>query len=167
TRQPFGALLYIPLLLHGAHIERGELAEIAVGAGHLEEPPVGLRAAAAVLLFDDAAIHFHAGLHKRNDERARGRVVAHGLPVLAARGAGAGGDPVTGPLLKNVRAVGNDPLGPVLPDEDVLEHRLLGVDELAVLAIELPQYAGLTDVERHLPSVDIDEHALIDLVQIE
>ncbi len=70
-------------------------------------------------------------------------------------------------MFENVGPVGKLTLALVLPLEDVLKDRFLGVEELAGLAVELPQDARLADVERQLAAADIDEHALKDLIQIE
>jgi hypothetical protein len=69
--------------------------------------------------------------------------------------------------VENVGAIFDEALGRVLPAEHVLEHSFFGRDELPVRAVELPQDADLADVERILPAVEIDEHALIDFVEVE
>src|SRR6185436_1969164 len=51
--------------------------------------------------------------------------------------------------------------------EDVLEHGLLVAEESARLAVELPQDSGLADREHGALAADVDEHALVDLVEVE
>ena len=51
--------------------------------------------------------------------------------------------------------------------EHVLEDGLLVAEELAGLAIDLPQDAGLADREEILLGTDVDEHLLEDLVEVE
>jgi len=51
--------------------------------------------------------------------------------------------------------------------EDVLVHRLLVPEELAGLAVELPQDAVLAGAEDGPAPADVDEHPLVDLVEVE
>src|SRR6185436_20694879 len=75
--------------------------------------------------------------------------------------------PISGLLLEDVGTITQLSLRSVFPDEDVLEDRLFRIDELSVRAIELPQDADLADVEGELAPVHVDEHALIDFIEIE
>ena len=91
-------------------VERRELSDVAVGPGHFVEAPIGRRAARAFFEFDLAAGHFHAALAERNDQLPGGRVVAHGLPVVAAFGAGARLHPLAGLLLQDFAAIVGSPV---------------------------------------------------------
>src|SRR5207244_1386104 len=62
------SLLAAPDLFHRLHIVGGELADVAVGAGHLEEAAVRARAAGTVREFQLAAVHLHARLTERNHQ---------------------------------------------------------------------------------------------------
>src|SRR3954469_6148811 len=131
------------------------MTDISRTARHFEEAAIGLRAATAVFRLDNAAVHFHAGLRQRNDELLALRVIAHRLPVLAAGGAGACGHPIAGALLQDVGTIGDLAFRAIFPDEDVLVDGLLGVDERARLAVELPEDARLADIEGELLAVHV------------
>ena len=111
--------------------------------------------------------HLHAALAQRNDELAGSRMVAHGLPVVAAFGAGTGLNPLAGLLLEDVAAIGRLARLRIDPREDVLEDGFLEGEELAGLAVELPQDAGLADGEQQLLAAAVDQHALEHFVQVE
>src|SRR5207249_4559507 len=83
------ALLVTPDFLHRLHVVRGELPDVAVAAGHLEEPTVARGPTRSFFEFDLSRLHLHAGLAQRKNDDTRVRVEAHGLPVLAAFRAGA------------------------------------------------------------------------------
>ena len=70
--------------------------------------------------------------------------VGHGLPVVAALGAGADRNPFAGVLVRDdIGPVGEQPFLAIEPGEYVLEDGLLGVEELARLSVELPEDARL------------------------
>ena len=100
------ALLHVPDFLHGLHVEGGEPADVAVRAGHFVKQAVAHGAARAFDELDFAAGHFHAALAERDDEPLGRGIVAHGLPVVAAFGAGAHRSPLADFLFENVGAVG-------------------------------------------------------------
>src|SRR5690606_31758391 len=87
--------------------------------------------------------------------------------VGAARGAWADRDHVTDLGVADVLAV--HALAGVEVDllEDVLEDRLPELDELTGLAVELPDEAVLADGHDGRTVVHVDEHAGVDVVQVE
>ena len=94
-------------------------------------------------------------------------MIAHRLPVVAALGARAGGDPLVDLLLEDVAAIGG-PAGLAIDVRvDVLEDGLLEVEQRAGAAIELPQDARLADGEERLLGADVHRHLLVDLVEIQ
>ena len=94
-------------------------------------------------------------------------MVAHRLPVVPTLCARARRNPLLDFLLDDVRPIPRYPRLRIDQIEDVLEDRLLVVDEPAVGSIELPQNAGLADREDEFLRRDVDEDALEDLVEIE
>ena len=92
-------------------------------------------------------------------------VIAHRLPVLAALGAGAGGDPVDLRLDDVVRGRS------ARRSSDRSSRRRSGTRSLGRgtcrSAIVLPEDAGLADREDELLGAEVDEHALEHLVEIE
>ena len=99
------ALLHVPYFLHRLHIEGGEAADVAVGSWHFVKQAVAHGSARAVDELHFAAGHFHAALAERDDQPLGGGIVAHGLPVVAALGAGAHGSPLADFLFEYVGAV--------------------------------------------------------------
>ena len=95
------------------------------------------------------------------------RVIAHGLPVVAALGAGAHLHPFADSLLDDVRAIGELACGLIETAENILKKRFFGVDEFSGLPIELPEDSGFADGESGLQIADIDQDALVDFVEIE
>ena len=92
------ALLQRPRFLHAVHVEGCELADVAIGAWHLIEAPVGAAAAATARdLLDLLRANRDAALAERNDQLVGGLVVAHRLPVVSTLGARAPVDPLRRP----------------------------------------------------------------------
>ena len=109
----------------------------------------------------------HARLAERDDQLLRRRVIRHRLPVVAAFGARAHRQPLVDLLIDDVLAIGRRALLRIDLLEDVLEHGLLVAEELAGLALDLPQDAGLADREEILLRTDVDQHPLEHLVEVE
>ena len=100
-----------PNLLHGPDVKRGELPDVAIAAGHLVEAPVARRAARAFHELHFPPGHLHAALAEGNDQGFCFRAVAHGLPVVAALGAGADRNPFASVLVRDdIRPVGQQTL---------------------------------------------------------
>src|SRR5207249_1291330 len=104
-REERRTLLDRPRLLHRLDVERGQLADVAVGSGHLGIAPLTRRAARTFLELDLPPQHLHAALAQRNDELAGSGVVTHGLPVVAALRAGTRFYPLADLLLEDVAPV--------------------------------------------------------------
>src|SRR6185503_20721480 len=138
-RQERRALLKRPELLHRPRVVSRELADVAVGARHLEEAPVGARAPAAGDLLDLLAADLDAALAQRNDQALRRRVMRHRLPVVAAFGRRTSLHPVADFRRDDVGAIARLTGLGIDAIEDVLEHGLLVAEESARLAVELPQ----------------------------
>ena len=100
------ALLVAPQLLHRADVVGGQLADVALRPGHLEEPAIRGDAAAALAELDLPAHDLHARLAQRNDQRVGRLVVAHRLPVVPAFGARARLNPLLDLLLDDVGPIG-------------------------------------------------------------
>src|SRR5688572_854985 len=159
-RQERRPLLDRPELLHAVDVVRGELADVAVGPGHLVEAAIGAAgAAAAFFLLDPLRADRQAALAERDDQRVARAMVAHGLPVVAALGARAAVDPLADFGVDDVLPIARFArLGiELLPD--VLEDRLLVSEILARLAIQLPQDAVLAGGEDEGLARGIDAHA--------
>src|SRR3984957_12836119 len=145
SRQERSALFDGPELLHTRHIERGQLADVAAGPGHLvKAPPRAASTPAAFLQIDLLPVHRQATLAERDDQTIGPRMVAHGLPIVAAFGAGAGVDPFAQLLLYDVVAVVGLARLWIERIEHVLKYGFLVRDVLAGFAIQLPQNAGLS-----------------------
>ena len=67
----------------------------------------------------------------------------------------------------NVLAVGDGAGFGIYVVEDVLEDGLLVAEELAGLPIQLPEDAVLAGAEDHLAVLEVDQHPLEDLVEVE
>src|SRR5262249_53363953 len=115
----------------------------------------------------DAPQHFLAGLAQRHNEGVDARVVAHGVPVLAARGAGAGLYPVAALLFDDVIAIMHLPRGLVDLVEDVLKNHLLVIEKSSGFAVELPEDASFARGKEQVLAADIDKDAFEDLIHVE
>ena len=109
----------------------------------------------------------HARLAQRHDEHARGLVIAHRAPVLAARGARAHVHRLIELHFENVGPIARHAGLRIDALPDRLLHHLLVAEELTGAPIELPQHAGLAGAERHLLRADVDEHPLEHFVEVE
>src|SRR5262245_60625352 len=161
------ALLDAPDLAHGVHIERSKLADVAVRARHFVEATVAGGAAGPLLEFHLAAREFHARLRQRNDEEPCAGVVARRVPVVAAFGTRARLHPISDLRRHDLGPVSRHAGFEIDAIKHVVENRLFECDVFAALAIDLPQDPRLADCEHELPAAHVDEHALVDLVQIE
>ena len=128
-RQERRALLERPQLLHRARVVRRELADVAVGARHLEEAPVGARAAAARdeldLLARGSRCSFdYSGMISRDV----GAWCVDRLPVVAAFGARAALHPLADLARDDVGAIARLAGLGIDAVEDVLEQRLVMID---------------------------------------
>ena len=165
--QEWRTLLEGPGFRHVLGVVGDELAHVPVRAGHEIEYLRCRGAATAQFDVHIMAAHQHAALAERNDQKIGWRIVAGGLPVVAAFRAWAGRDPLIGLLVQDVLAIGDlAGLGIDLA-EDVLEQGLLFAQELAGDAVELPQDAILADGHQRLLIAMIDQHALEDFVEIQ
>ena len=145
------------------HVVRRQLAEMVVGVGHRQEPPH--RTVATLLRLANGEVH--ARLAQRHDQHARGLVIAHGAPVLAAGGAWAHVHRLVELHLENVRPIARTPCFGIDALPDRLLHHLLVAEELARAPIELPQHARFARAERHLLRADVHENPLEDFIEIE
>ena len=166
-RQERRTLFAAPHFLHRLHVIGGELADVAVAPGHLEEPAIRTRAARAVGEFELPARHLHARLAERNDQQTGTGVIAHRLPVVAALSARTRRHPLTRLLLQDVGAVRRRAGLRIDRVEHVLEHGLLVAKELSVATIELPENSRFANREQQLLIADVDENALEHLVEIQ
>src|SRR6187551_3832876 len=91
----------------------------------------------------------------------------HRLPVVAAFRARATLHPLADCRLDDVGAIARLARLGIDAIEDVLEHRFLVAEEATGLAVELPQDSGLADREHGFVTADVDEHSLVDFVEIE
>src|ERR1019366_1312498 len=131
-----------------------------------EKATVPRRAARSVGELDFSSRHLHAALAEWNNQPRGAGIVAHGLPVVAAFGAGARRSPFADFLLQNV-GTGGELAGLRIDGEDVLEDGFLGADKFPGLAIELPEDAGLANSEHRLAVADVHQDALVHFVHIE
>src|SRR6185369_1318012 len=132
TREKRRPLLATPDLSHRLHVVGGEFADVAVGAGHLEETAVGAGAARSIRELELAAVHLHARLTERNDQGPGLRHVTHRLPVVSAFRARTRIHPLTRLLLEDVWAILRCPGLRVDRLEDVLEDGFLVAEKRAV-----------------------------------
>src|SRR5207244_5646378 len=87
-RQERRALRVRPLLLHRRHVEGRELADLPVGARHLEEAPRrSTTAAAALFQIDLLPVDLETALAERNDQFLCPSVIRGCGPVVTALGA--------------------------------------------------------------------------------
>src|SRR5688572_25485184 len=163
-RQERRALLDVPHLAHRVHVEGGQLADVSVGARHLEELAIASRATRPLGEFHFPPRDLHARLGERNDEESGAGMVARRVPVVPAFRAWTRLDPLPDLRVDDLRAVARHTRFEVDAIEYVVEHRLLERDEFAARAIELPQDPRLADREHELPRADVDQDTLIDLV---
>src|SRR5215475_5671261 len=142
------ALLIGPHLLHRADVERGELADVALGPRHLVEAPAGAAAAAAAfLLLDFLSAHLQAALTERDDQLVGRLVIRRRRPIVPAFGARASLHPDAELLLEDVSAIRRTARFRIEALPHVLENRFLVPEVLAGPPTELPQHAVLADRE--------------------
>src|SRR5262249_26339068 len=142
------ALLVGPHFLHGPHIERRVLSDVALRARQfVEAAPGATAAAAAFLLLDALRADLDAALAERDDQLVRALVIAGRRPVMAPLGARTSLKPLAESLLEDVGSVGRPSGLRVEPLPHVLEYRFLVAQVFAGLPIELPQDAVLPDSE--------------------
>src|SRR5207247_902289 len=97
------ALRVRPVLFQCADVEGAELADVAVAARHLVEPPSGAAAAAAAfLLLDFLRVHLETALAERDDQLVVRLVIRGRRPVVAALGARASLYPYAELLLEEI-----------------------------------------------------------------
>ncbi len=89
------------------------------------------------------------------------------MPVVPASGAGTHGQPLADPHRLDVRSIANSSRLGVDLGEDVLIHGFLQAQEGAVPTVQLPEDPVLSDAEHRGSALDVHEHPLVRLVEVQ
>src|SRR5262249_41810084 len=137
-----------PEFLHGAYIERGELTDIAVIAGHFIKPPCGSAgASAAFFQFEFLSVQFETALAERDDQAVGRLVIADRVPIMTARRTGTALNPLSRFLFENILPVSWGASDRIKFRPHVLKDRFFMAQIFSGFAVELPQHCILADGE--------------------